>query len=248
MNIRKFLKQTRSLFNPSPEKLGNPALINSEFHQTANNTQTQSHTTPGYFSTANNTINKKTKKILSSPIFLPAIIVSLLVIALGFFIINRTKSQPQATLGAQDEKTSILEPQSSQTINKTFTFPLKDSAGKQVSSFKYEIQDTQLRDEIIIKGQKATAVQGRTFLVMNLKITNDYNKSIQINSRDFIRLIVDNSAEKLAPDIHNDPVEIQAISTKYTRLALPINDTVNNLTLQVGEITGNKEYINLNLK
>jgi hypothetical protein len=52
----------------------------------------------------------------------------------------------------------------------------------------------------------------------------------------------------LAPEIHNDPVEVQALSTKYTRLAFPIDDTYKDLTLYVGEINGHKDAIKLNLK
>ena len=81
-----------------------------------------------------------------------------------------------------------------------------------------------------------------------MKITNNYDKSVQIPTRDYIRLMVNGSDEKLAPDIHNDPVEIQAISTKYTRVGFPINETDKDLILQVGEIAGKKQTVKLNLK
>lgn len=70
-----------------------------------------------------------------------------------------------------------------------------------------------------------------------------------MNTRDYVRLIIDgNQEEKLAPDIHNDPVEIQAISTKQTRLGFAIDDNDKSLALQVGEIDGEKEVIELNLR
>jgi hypothetical protein len=108
--------------------------------------------------------------------------------------------------------------------------------------------DAELRDEIIVKGKQATAIKGRTFLIVNLKITNDFDKTITINTRDYVRLTVNKNSEKLAPDIHNDPVEIQADSTKYTRVGFPIDDTDKDLTLTVGEINGPKQTIKLNLK
>lgn len=110
------------------------------------------------------------------------------------------------------------------------------------------LTSAELQDEIVIKGQKANAVKGKEFLIINLKLTNNYSKTIQINTRDYIRLSVNKSDEKLAADIHNDPVEVQAISTKYTRLGFPIDETDKNLTLYVGEINGKKESITLNLK
>jgi hypothetical protein len=56
-----------------------------------------------------------------------------------------------------------------------------------------------------------------------------------------------NTSELLAPDIHNDPVEVQAISTKPTRVGFPINDTDKKLTLFIGEINGQKDKVELGL-
>lgn len=133
-----------------------------------------------------------------------------------------------------------------QEINKEFSFPIKDAAGKEVSKMKYEIQKASVQDEILVKGQRARAVEGRIFLIIDIKITNSFNQGLQINSRDYMRLIVSgNKKELVAADIHNDPVEVQAISTKTTRIGFPINETDSDLVLQVGEINGKKETIKL---
>lgn len=192
-------------------------------------------------------LKNKLKKLSNRKIILPTALVVAIII--GFIALkNITNSRSDAVAGVDDKKINIQQAKFTQTLNKEFLFPLKNAKGKEISKLKYNIQNVEIRDEIIVKGQKATAIKGRTFLIINLKITNDFDKSIQINARDYIRLIVNNSSEKLAPDIHNDPVEIQAISTKFTRLGFPINDTDKNLTLQVGEIDGKKELIKLNLK
>ena len=207
------------------------------------------HTTASAPSEKISEISKKIKNIFKNSKLLLFIVLGLIVITTAYIAIsNLTKSQPKTVAGINDNKTDIQPAKSTQVLNKEFLFPLKDAKGKEISKLKYSIQSVELRDEIVIKGQKATAIKGRTFLILNLKITNDYDKSIQISARDYIRLSVNNSSEKLAPDIHNDPVEIQAISTKFTRLGFPINDTDKNLTLQVGEIDGKKELIKLNLK
>lgn len=202
---------------------------------------------------ANTTSNIKTKKQISFNKFrgyfkksyvLPAVIV--LVVLVGIYMIgNPLSGNSSSVLSDADQRVSLKKPKAQQVINKEFLFPLKDEKGKEVSKIKYYIQDAQLQDEIVVKGQRATAVKGRTFLIIYLKITNDFNQDISLKSRDYVRLMVNNSTEKLAPDIHNDPVEIQAISTKYTRLGFPINDSDTNLILQIGEITGNKQNIKL---
>ncbi len=149
--------------------------------------------------------------------------------------------------GNGDSRVEIVEAKENADINREFEFPLKDSEGNEVSKLKYMIESADLHDEIVVKGQKATAVKGRTFLILRLKITNEFDQPIEINTRDYARLIRnDNEEEKLAPDIHNDPVQVQAISTKLTRIGFPINDTDTNLMLLVGEITGDKETIEIN--
>lgn len=195
---------------------------------------------------------KRFKKFLKKSPYLPFVVVFIVVIVIAVLVFKGiSKTVPANSVlnaNSSNQKAEIDPAKATQTLNREFAFPLRDESGKEVSKLKYEIQTVELRDQIIIKGEKATAVAGRTFLILNLKITNNYPKSIQLNVRDYVRLSVNGSDEKLAPDIHNDPVEVQAISTKYTRLGFPINDTDKNLVLQVGEVSGTKQMIRLELR
>ncbi|EKD91306.1 MAG: hypothetical protein ACD_30C00026G0003 [uncultured bacterium] len=146
------------------------------------------------------------------------------------------------TLG--DSRFELPDAKSTAALNHEFQFPIKNNKGEEVSKLKYIIENAEIRDQIVVKGKRATSVKGRTFFVLNLKIVNDFNKPIEINTRDYIRLSVNgNDAEWLAADVHNDPVAIQPISTKYTRLAFPINDSDSNFRIQVGEIKGEKQIV-----
>lgn len=217
-------------------------LAMSDFSNTSSPYQTS------YTNNASGT--KKTKKFFKNNKYLPFIVVIILVSVIGTFAIRNTMQSNTSTpaiLGSSG-KAEIAGPIAEQKLNKTFNFPLRDAQGKKVSDLKYEVQSAELRKEILVKGQKATAVEGRSFLILNLKITNTFDKSIQLNSKDYIRLSTGSSSEKLAADIHNDPVDVQAISTKYTRLGFPINENESSLALQVGEISGPKETIKLDLK
>lgn len=148
---------------------------------------------------------------------------------------------------ASTNRLSVPAPVATQQLNKTFNFPLRDDKGKEVSKVAYTIQSADLQDAFVFQGKLATAVKGRTFLIVNLKVTNPYSKTIQINAKDYIRVKVNGSSEQLAPEIHNDPVEVQADSTKYTRVGMAINDSDKNITLLVGELQGSKTSINLSL-
>lgn len=150
-------------------------------------------------------------------------------------------------ISGADQRFELPTPKATKVLNQEFTFPLFNSKGEEVSRIKYVLENVELRDQIVVKGQKATSIKGRTFLIVNIKIVNDFEKAIEINTKDYVRLSVGgNESELLAPDIHNDPVTIQAISTKYSRIGFPINDTDTNLKLKVGEINGVKQTIDIN--
>lgn len=179
-----------------------------------------------------------------------AILILFLITGIGivaFKQIDRPGNKTQASLSISETPKLQLKPAKvTITLNKEFTFPVRDDKGQEVAKIKYVIDGVEKRDEILVKGQRATAIAGRTFLIINLKITNDGNQKIQINTRDYMRLSINGSSELLAPDIHNDPVEVQAISTKYTRVGFPIMDSNKSLRLQIGEIKQDKTTIDLN--
>lgn len=186
------------------------------------------------------------KKRSSGKKYLKAALTFAVVLIVAIGIINVIGN---TTRNSTTTNTEVKGALSSQDINKELKFPIRDSEGEEVSQIKYIIQKAELRDEIIVKGQKASAVKGRAFLILTLKIINEYNQPIEIETRDYARMSVNgNQEEWLAPDIHNDPVEVQAISTKFTRLGFAINDSDKNLLLRIGEIDGDKEKVELNLK
>ena len=216
-------------------------------------TPTRLNTPNGNYSSGGGFQFKKINRFFKRSTYLPFVVVGVIVIVVaGVLITKATRSnhQPAQVAGAatQNTQVSIAKPIAQETLNKSFDFPLKDSAGKTVSKFNYEIQSAEEDNQVVIKGQVATAVQGKVFLILNLKITNSFDKDVQLNTRDYVRLIIDNSSDRLAADVHNDPVDVQAISTKFTRIGFPINADAKNLKLEVGEIDGTKQTIQLNLQ
>ncbi len=199
------------------------------------------------FSQVNNfksAISKKTN--FKNPLSPKFLIIGILLLVVGGIIVLVKNTQTTTATTASSEKPAAPVVKNKKVINKEFSFPIKDQNNKELSEIKYLVQSASLQDEILVKGQRARAIQGRTFLILDLKITNTFNQGIQISSKDYIRLSVNgNSEELVAADIHNDPVEVQAISTKQTRIGFPINETDKNLELKVGEINGKKETIKI---
>lgn len=182
------------------------------------------------------------KKILR--VIVPLIFIMVIIIVIKN-VFGKSESAFFTQGSTNSERFELKKPKAKIILNRQFRFPLRDARGKELSQFLYVVESAELRDEIIVKGKRATAIKGRIFLILNLKVTNSYNRGIDLNSRDYIRISVNNSRELLAPDIHNDPVEVQAISTKYTRVGVALNDTDTNHILQAGEVDGKKEIIKL---
>lgn len=195
-----------------------------------------------------NNVIRPLKKYLRRSFIIPGIVLAVFIVIIGLLIFKTLTNVPQIIAG-DDEKVQLAKPKATQAINKELQFPLKDSNNKEVSKIRYIIETAEVRDELIVKGKKARAVEGRTFLVIKLKIINVYKQAIQVNAKDYIRLTVNNnSKDKFAADIHSDPVEIQPDSTKQSRLAFPINENDKNLMLYIGELSGKKEEFKLTLK
>lgn len=168
------------------------------------------------------------------------------ILLVGTFAVGRI-SAPNATFGLMDDREQAPTPLATQDLNKKFEFPLRSADGKEVARIEYVVESANLQDAFIYQGKMAKAVKGRTFLLFNLKITNPYSKTIEINTKDYLRVRLNGKDEQFAPELHNDPIQIQANSTKPARIGLPINDTDKDIVLMIGELDGEKQTINLNL-
>lgn len=160
---------------------------------------------------------------------------------------GKTKADPSTSSGiSASESQEIAGPIAVTQIDKSFSVPIRDSQGEEVSQLNFRIESAEKRNEILVKGQKAVAVDGREFLILNLKIDNSYQQGVDIHTADFFRLTVNGvTDEKYAPTIHSDAVNVPPISTKVSRVGFPINVDDENITLQVGDIESEKQTFSL---
>lgn len=170
-------------------------------------------------------------------IAIPIILVSLV----SFLIGKRGFSIEKKSTFENKEKVLSAEARPTKEIGKEIVLEV---GNPEEGRIKYVLDSAEILKEIVVKGQTVTAVQKRAFLILNLKITNERKNGIQISTRDFVRLS-SLGEEWTAPEIHNDPVEIQAISTKFTRIGFPVNESDKRFKLKIGKIDGGKEEIDL---
>ena len=176
------------------------------------------------------------------------LLILLVILTLVLFSIYRIIQSNNASSTNNPISIKGLGSKTAKDINREFSFSLKDQFGKEVSRLTYRIVTAEIQKEIYVKEKKARAVEGRAFLIFNIKISNPYEQNVTINSRDYVRVSVSNINEWHAPDIHNDPIEVLAISTKDSRVGFVVNDGYKDFKLQVGEINGKKEIISLSFR
>ena len=166
-----------------------------------------------------------------------AVVTLVLLVASVLFISRKPKSSKAQDSLLADETTQKI------TLDHSFQIPLGDDSDQNIT---FRLQSAELKDSIILKGQKARAIQGKQFLIINLKLENDQERRIKLDTRDYVRLTVNNSEDRLAPQIHNDPVEVQPISDQYTRVGFSISKSDTDFKLFVGPIAKDKAELPLN--
>ncbi|MCL4398076.1 hypothetical protein M1403_03590 [Patescibacteria group bacterium] len=174
-----------------------------------------------------------------------AAVLGLLVIAGGKWLSSRAKQTTVADATSVTAQASDA-PLKSTEINREFSFPMLDASGNEITKLSYTIQSAELRNNIILRGQEATAAPGKVFLIFNLKLRNGSPAGVQLNTADYLRLNVNDSSDWVAAEITNDPVTVPAISTKFTRVGFPISTSDKDYKLQAGEIKGSKTVIPVN--
>jgi len=166
----------------------------------------------------------------------------IILVSLALFLIGKRDFFTSNQQAAGDkEKVLSAEARLTKEIGKEI---ILEVGNPEEGRIRYVLDSAEVLKEIVVKGQAVTAVRGRAFLILNLKISNERKNGIQINTRDFVRLS-SLGEEWTAPEIHNDPVEVQAISTKFTRIGFPVNESDKQFKLKIGKIDGDKEEIDL---
>lgn len=132
-------------------------------------------------------------------------------------------------------------------VNQEFEFPGLTNEGSPKGKIKMTVTTAEKNSEVLVKDQTFKAKDGKIFLIVNLELTNDSTRQLNIFPGDLIRLSVEGKEDrKFAPDLHNNMVLIAPISTKLDRVGFVVEEASSDYRLQVGELDGEKQTIKLN--
>lgn len=170
----------------------------------------------------------------------------LALILVGGLILFRMQGKSQGAQASSNSQDSFAV-QKQVTINKQFNIPIRTAKGED-SGDKLKITLTTIdnTNKILIQGQPATARDGKSFLILNLEVENSTKNQLTVRPVDLIRM-VDSQNKSFAPDIHNNDVTVEAISIKKTRAGYVIDNAQKNFKFLIGEVSGKKETVEVNL-
>ncbi len=111
---------------------------------------------------------------------------------------------------------------------------------------KFTITTAEKKDQLKIKGNITKVSSGKDYLMLRLEIDNPSTERIKFMSSDLIRLI--EGDKKYAPDFHNGVINLDPISTRKDLVAFSVSEKVKKFTFQIGELSKEKETIEIEFK
>ena len=196
------------------------------------------------------------KKSASPTTTIIAVIVVVLLIGAGAFALFK-KANKQNTAQVQGAQTSDSQLVTEKAdLNRAFEIKALDTQGKQAKSkITMNIKSIEKTNEILVKGNPATAKGNSRFLVLNIELSNSSLERLIVAPLDIVRLII--NEQKRAAEIYTEEltqikgsVVVEPDSTKVTRVGFVLNEDIVNesKSLQVGEIDSErKELVEISL-
>ena len=109
------------------------------------------------------------------------------------------------------------------------------------------INGADIDNSLLIQGKRARTREGKTFLIINMEVENEFQVPLYIFPVDLLRLVREDG-KKIAPSVHQGTVEIRPISTKKSNVGFVINPDEKNFKLEIGELSGEKQLLEISFK
>ncbi len=184
------------------------------------------------------------------------VVITALIIG-GVYFLNNSKGPQSANnsnsigqvAGTTTQKQAGNNPKVN--LNKVYSTVALDVTGKpSKNKIDINIKTAEKSQDILIKGQPATAKNGSSFLVLQIELKNPSNERLIISPLNMLRLIVDN--QKRAAEIYTEEVPqirgsvvVEPDSTKVTRVGFVLTPDIINkpLKMQIGDVNATDKTV-----
>lgn len=111
-------------------------------------------------------------------------------------------------------------------------------------NFKLRVTNAEFADFILVQGKKATPIDGKTFLVINMEIENPYRVELYAFPVDFFRLVREDGS-KFAPSVHQGTVQVRPESTKKSNVGFVVEPKEKKFKIEIGQVGEPKEVLEI---
>lgn len=191
-----------------------------------------------YLSTIGNKAISTNRRFLSLPfslkkIKIPALIIVFIaiLIAIGVWAQSGIGGNPQAN------------------INQDFSVQArtKDKLRVRDTDLLVTLTNTTINNTLLIQGKRASTREGKTFLIINMEVENQFKVPLYIFPIDLLRLVREDG-KRIAPSVHQGTVEVRPVSTKKSNVGFVIDPNEKDFKIEVGEVNRDKQVIEISFK
>ena len=191
-----------------------------------------------YLSTIGNKAISTNRRFLSLPfslkkIKIPALIIVFIaiLIAIGVWAQSGIGGNPQAN------------------INQDFSVQArtKDKLRVRDTDLLVTLTNTTINNTLLIQGKRASTREGKTFLIINMEVENQFKVPLYIFPIDLLRLVREDG-KRIAPSVHQGTVEVRPVSTKKSNVGFVIDPNEKDFNIEVGEVNRDKQVIEISFK
>src|SRR3989344_1472267 len=176
------------------------------------------------------TIGAKTiDSSLRTPIFVVVLIA--IVLLIGVWAQSGITTNPQAE------------------VNQNFSVQARtqDKIRVRDANLNVTLTNADIDSTLLVQGQRANAREGKTFLIVNMEVENQFEVPLYIFPVDLMRLVREDG-KRIAPSVHQGTVEVRPISTKKSNVGFVVEPGDKDFKLEVGEVSGEKEILEISFK
>lgn len=184
------------------------------------------------------TINTNQRTLRFPPIFkrfkLIALIAVALAIVLGFGIWAQSGigGKPQATI-SQDFAVQART---------------KDKIRVRYADLGVKLTNAEIANSLLVQGKRARTREGKTFLIINMEVENQFAVPLYTFPVDLLRLVREDG-KKIAPSVHQGTVEVRPISTKKSNVGFVVDPGDKDFKVEVGELSADdKKLLEISFK
>lgn len=132
-------------------------------------------------------------------------------------------------------------------LKQSFSVVAKTQDGKLTNGkLNISVTDATQAASMLVQGQNVIVKNNKTFLIVNMEITNSYKVPLYTYPVDEFRL-VGSDGNKYAPTTHQGNVEIRPESTKTSNVGFVVPLTQKRFKVEVGDINSPKTVLEFSI-